>query len=133
MATRQQLVVACRAVGVGVSGNKEDLLVRLLDNPTVAACIGRVAKRTKPRGKTTCDGKICKQVAAPPKKATTPLKGVKNGGTRLSASYYYHTICGGKISRCSPQYILQPNGMFALKRIQIVNGAHGREARWLPV
>lgn len=60
------------------------------------------------------------------------FKGVKNGGCRISASTYFNDICGGKIGRCRPMWILQPSGQTVLKRIKIIQGAHGREPRWIP-
>lgn len=47
-------------------------------------------------------------------------------GCRLSASYYYNVECRGKLSKCCPQYV---HGV--LKRIRIVNGAHGKHPRWV--
>ena len=70
MASRQQFIAACRAVGVGVSGTKDDLLDRLLENETVAACIGRIAKR---KSKATCvKNKTC---IAKKKVETTTYRG----------------------------------------------------------
>ena len=71
-----------------------------------------------------------KQSGRTTNKICSALKGVKNGGQRLSASFYFNVVCDGKISRCSPQWILQPSGEHKMKKIVIVNGAHGREPRW---
>ncbi len=61
----------------------------------------------------------------------TPLKLVKNGGVRLSASWYFNTACGGKLKKCEPQMVLQPSGTYVLKKIRIVNGQSGPEPRWV--
>tara|TARA_Y100000748_G_scaffold303479_2_gene308735 strand:- start:631 stop:1026 length:396 start_codon:yes stop_codon:yes gene_type:complete len=66
-------------------------------------------------------------------KKLTPIKSVKNGGIRLSASWYYNTACGGKLSKCEPQPILQPSGQYIVKKIRIVNGKSGLEPRWVKV
>ncbi len=54
-------------------------------------------------------------------------------GVRLSAAYYYYEVCGGKISLCTPQAILQPDGRTKLKEIRIVNGVSGPQPRWVLV
>ena len=89
--------------------------------------------------------KTAKKIYKKPKSRNTPKqtgktkipslgakwKPVKNSNSkRLSASFYFNHICDGKISRCVPQWILQPDGNEILKKIVIVNGAHGREPRW---
>ena len=65
------------------------------------------------------------------KNKLNPIKAVKNGGVRLSASYYYNVTCNGKISKCEPQAVLQPNGNYIMKKIRIVNGQSGPEPRWV--
>jgi hypothetical protein len=60
-----------------------------------------------------------------------PIKAVKNGGVRLSASWYYNFACDGKLSRCEPQMIRQPSGQYKLKKIRIVEGQSGPEPRWV--
>lgn len=61
----------------------------------------------------------------------TPLKSVKNGGVRLSASWYFNTACRGNLKKCEPQMVLQPSGEYVLKKIRIVNGQSGPEPRWV--
>ena len=61
----------------------------------------------------------------------TPLKSVKNGGVRLSASWYFNTACRGNLKKCEPQMVLQPSGLYVLKKIRIVNGKSGPEPRWV--
>ena len=64
-------------------------------------------------------------------KKLTPVKSVKNGGSRLSASWYYNTACNGRLSMCEPQPIRQPSGEYKLKKIRIVQGQSGPEPRWV--
>ena len=87
------------------------------------------------KAKAKCTNGKCsaRTVTASKMHKLSPLKGVKNGGVRLSASWYYNTACGGKISRCEPQMILQSNGDYVLKKIRIVNGQSGPEPRWVKV
>jgi hypothetical protein len=61
------------------------------------------------------------------------VKPVKNGGQRLSASYYFNVLCGGKMKKCRPQPILQPSGAYVMKQVRIVNGKSGPEPRWVKV
>jgi hypothetical protein len=97
----------------------------------------RVAKReaTKKQAKKACVGKLCKKsrCTATPSQMNKlkPCKNVKNGGVRLSASWYYNTACAGKLSKCEPQFIRQPDGTYKLKKIRIVNGQSGPEPRWV--
>eukprot|EP00966_Prymnesium_polylepis_P078231 1813396-Prymnesium_polylepis.1 len=67
--------------------------------------------RTKDKKKTTSTPKkkmVCKNGVCNPMK-TSPVK-VTNKGARLSASYYYHEMCGGKLKNCKPQIIQEPSG-----------------------
>ena len=58
MASRQQLSDACRAVGVAHSGNKDDLLERLLGDQTVLdAIVGATAAQSSSVAKTTSTSK----------------------------------------------------------------------------
>ena len=75
---------------------------------------------------TLCKGGICKP------KTMAPIK-MTGSGTRMSASYYFHEVCDGKISRCKPQIIQEPSGRKRLKEIKIVNGATGKHPRWVLV
>ena len=72
---------------------------------------------------------VCKNGVCKPMK-TSPVK-VTNKSARLSASYYYHEMCGGKLKNCKPQIIQEPSGRRRLKEIKIVDGAHGKHPRWV--
>ena len=61
----------------------------------------------------------------------TMFKTVKNGGTKLSASFYFNVLCNSKLKRCKPQWILQPDGSEKLKKIKIANGATGWYPMWV--
>ena len=61
----------------------------------------------------------------------SPYKVTKSGGLRLSAASYFYDRCDGKISRCTPQPIVQPDGSVTVKTIRIVEGAHGKYPRWV--
>ena len=124
--TAEILRNACAANGLGTSGSSSVLLARLVN----ASKKPTVTKSMKPM--TSCKGGICKpkgKVGRPlgsknkPKPAAakkhTPVKGTASGGVRLSAAYYFHEVCGGKISRCEPQMITQPDGQKKLKEIQL--------------
>ena len=98
----------------------------------------RAAKReaNKKQAKKACVGKLCKKFSrctATPSQMNKlkPCKNVKNGGVRLSASWYYNTACAGKLSKCEPQFIRQPDGTYKLKKIRIVSGQSGPEPRWV--
>ena len=80
-----------------------------------------------------CSGGVCKKVPAVNKpKTMAPIK-ITGNATRMSASYYFHEICNGKISQCRPQVIQEPSGRHRLKEIKIVNGATGKHPRWVLV
>lgn len=132
--TAEILRTACRANGLGTSGSSAVLLARMFNASAKKAAKTTVSKATKTRApKKKNKGVSAKNVCKP--KTQTPIKTVKNGNgaTRLSASYYFHTLCNGKISRCEPHPIKQPNGQVRLKQIRIVNGAHGKHPRWVNV
>ena len=44
----------------------------------------------------------------------------------MSAAAYFYDVCDGKITRCEPQAIVQPDGRVKLKQIRIVNGPTGK-------
>ena len=50
---------------------------------------------------------------------------------RLNAAYYFHVTCQGKIQRCQPQMIQEPNGLIRLKKLVITKHAHGESPRWV--
>jgi hypothetical protein len=56
--------------------------------------------------------------AKPISKNVKPKKRVAFKGERLSAAYYFHEVCGNKISRCRPQVITEQNGRSKLKEIK---------------
>ena len=121
----EKLRIACEANGLGVSGSSSVLLARLVKG-------GDKKTRTKDKKKTTSTPKkkmVCKNGVCKPMK-TSPVK-VTDKSARLSASYYYHEMCGGKLKNCKPQIIQEPSGRRRLKEIKIVDGAHGKHPRWV--
>ena len=66
-------------------------------------------------------------------KVVKPKKTSAFKGKRLSASFYFHEVCGGKISRCTPQIILDQDGRRKLKQIKIVDGKTGKHPIWVLV
>lgn len=96
--------------------------------------MARLVKASKASG---CKGASCRKPIDKPKKKISsprsPLKGTKSGETRLSAAYYFYDMCDGKITRCQPQMITQPNGRSCLKEIRMVNGVNGKCPRWVNV
>ena len=126
------LRIACEANGLGTSGTSKVLLKRLVaagQNASATKSKATNAKKKKVVTKSTstlCKGGICKP------KTMAPIKMTGNG-TRMSASYYFHEVCGGKINRCKPQIIQEPSGLKRLKEIKIVNGATGKHPRWVLV
>ena len=121
----EKLRIACEVNGLGVSGSSSVLLARLVKG-------GDKKTRTKDKKKTTSTPKkkmVCKNGVCKPMK-TSPVK-VTNKSARLSASYYYHEMCGGKLKNCKPQIIQEPSGRRRLKEIKIVDGAHGKHPRWV--
>ena len=123
----EKLRIACEANGLGVSGSSSVLLARLVK--------GGKTEKKRPKGKKTTTSSpkkkkmVCKNGVCKPMK-TSPVK-VTNKGARLSASYYYHEMCGGKLKNCKPQIIQEPSGRRRLKEIKIVDGAHGKHPRWV--
>ena len=126
----EKLRIACEANGLGVSGSSSVLLARLVK--------GGKTEKKRPKGKKTATSTsspkkkkkmVCKNGVCKPMK-TSPVK-VTNKSARLSASYYYHEMCGGKLKNCKPQIIQEPSGRRRLKEIKIVDGAHGKHPRWV--
>ena len=99
----EKLRIACEANGLGVSGSSSVLLARLVKG-------GDKKTRTKDKKKTTSTPKkkmVCKNGVCKPMK-TSPVKAT-NKGFRLSASYYFHEVCGGKLKNCKAQIIQEPS------------------------
>jgi len=88
-------------------------------------CYGKCTFVPKKGDKTYRGGKTGRKVLPSPYKAT------KDGGVRLSASFYFNVKCDGKITRCRPQWIRQSDGEYKMKRIKICSGKNGPEPRWV--
>lgn len=150
--TAEILRNACAANDLGTSGSASVLLARLVNaskkKPTEtksmkpATPIKKATSNIKDKSNDKSKGKGKGKVGRPlgsknkPKPAAAkykPFKGTASGGVRLSAAYYFHEVCGGKISRCEPQIIKQPDGRNKLKEIRIVQGAHGAYPKWVLV
>eukprot|EP00966_Prymnesium_polylepis_P114484 2645639-Prymnesium_polylepis.2 len=58
---------------------------------------------------------VCKNGVCKPTK-TLPFKS-KDKGFRLSASYYFHEICGGKLKNCKPQKHKVPSSTVEYRRV----------------
>lgn len=115
---------ACKANGLGTTGSSAVMIKRLVSTSKPKTSSNK--KMIKKKKNVTCKGGVCKP------KATSPIK-ISKKGRRLSASYYFHEVCDGKISRCKPQVIQEPSGRCRLKQIKIVNGANGKHPRWVLV
>ena len=135
---------SCAANNLGTTGSSAVLLARLIKSnkktpakstapkKTIGKTSNKPAKKAasakkqpakKPAAK-KCPGGKCK-----PHKA---FKSTASGGSRLSAAYYFYDVCDGKISRCAPQPILQPDGRVKLKQIRLVDGPGGKRCpRWV--
>lgn len=142
MSLAETLRKACAANGLGVSGSADQLLARLCRGSKAGQkkAPRNQTKTSKPKTTKTCKGGACqpgaknKQGAIKKAKAAakrTPFKATKTGGLRLSAASYFYDVCDGKISRCTPQPIVQPDGRVKIKTIRIVEGAHGKHPRWV--
>ena len=125
MSIASVLRLACQASGLGITGSSATLLKRLVSSGR------KKSVQNKPASKKNASTKKLKPVTMPRK--MVPLKGVKGGGSRLSASYYFHNMCDGKISRCKPQVILQPDGRRRLKMIRIVTRGDLTYPQWVNV
>lgn len=153
--TAEILRNACAANDLGTSGSASVLLARLVNaskkKPTetksmkpatpIKKATSNIKDKSndKSKGKGKGKGKVGRPLGSKNKpkpaaaKKHTPVKGTASGGVRLSAAYYFHEVCGGKISRCEPQIIKQPDGRNKLKEIRIVQGAHGAYPKWVLV
>lgn len=109
MSVVSALRFVCQANGLNSSGSRTVLLKRLV-----------AVKKT-----------VSEPQSSKKSPKSTPLKGVRNGGFRLSARHYFYDVCEGKISRCEPQCILQPDGSVRLKKIRMVTRGNVRYARWV--
>ena len=117
------LRLSCHANGLGTSGSSTTLLKRLVG-------AAKKSKSNTPKNKKRTPTKKFKPTITKPR-STVPFKNVKGGGMRLSASHYFHEMCGGKISRCKPQIILQSDGRRRLKEIRIVSRADRIYPQWV--
>ena len=117
------------ANGLGTSGSSAVLLKRLVAAGQNASATKSKATNAKKKVVTKSASTSCKGGIRKPK-TMAPIKMTGNG-TRMSASYYFHEVCDGKISRCKPQIIQEPSGRRRLKEIKIVDGAHGKHPRWV--
>lgn len=125
---------SCAANQLGTSGTSATLLSRLINASKKRKAKNATAPKPtihKPKGKKKTSSGKKKQVASP--KKTTPFKTTTSRGLRLSASHYFYDVCEGKINRCTPQPILQPDGRVKLKNIKIVQGVSGPQPRWVLV
>ena len=137
---------SCAANNLGTTGSSAVLLARLFKSSkkspakpaapkkTIAKTSNKPAKKKpaaaakkqpakKPAAK-KCSGGKCKPHAA--------FKATASGGCRLSAAYYFYDVCDGKISRCTPQPIVQPDGRVKAKQIRLVDGPGGKRCpRWV--
>ena len=117
MKLAETLRLKCAKMGLGTSGTASVLFERLKAHEKKRSS---VLKGKPPSSKTA------KGVVKP--KKTSAFK-----GERLSASYYFHEVCGGKISRCTPQIIPEKDGRRKLKEIKLVNGKFGKHPKWVLV
>ena len=110
----------CAAKGLGISGSTQVLFERL--------------KRFEKKGKAKPGAKPKKNNNKPiSKNVVKPKKLVAFKGDRLSAAYYFHEVCGSKISRCTPMVIAEKDGRSKLKEIKLVNGKSGVHPKWVLV
>ena len=118
MSLVDQLRTKCARKGLGVSGNAQTLLERLM----------RHEKKSKQGPKKKAPAKAKSSYVPKPKKMVAFKK------NRLSAAFYFHEVCGGKITKCSPQLITQADGRQKLKEIKLVTGTNGiRHPQWVLV
>ena len=135
---------SCAANKLGTTGSSAVLLARLIKSSkkpakstapkkTIAKTSNKPTKKKpaaakkqpakKPAAK-KCSGGKCKPRAA--------YKPTASGDCRLSAAYYFYDVCDGKISRCTPQPIVQPDGRIKIKQIRLVDGPGGKRCpRWV--
>lgn len=118
---------ACQANGLGTSGSAVMLLNRLIS----ASKKAKTPAASQPKKKKQATPKKKSPVGITKPRKTVPLKSVRGQGVRLSASHYFHEMCDGKISRCKPQVILQPDGKKRLKEIKIVQRGNLKYPQWV--
>ena len=129
MTTLEVLRIACKANGLSCHGSSAVLVKRLL-----TADVKTKSKTTNAKHKKDCAKLVKRLLTADVKtksKTTNAKHNKMNKGERMSASYYFHEICDGKISRCKPQIVQEPSGRKRLKEIKIVYGANGFHPRWV--
>ena len=135
---------SCAANNLGTTGSSAVLLARLIKSNKKTPAKSTAPKKTiakKTSNKPTKKAAAKKQPAKKPaaKKCTggkckphAAFKATASGGCRLSAAYYFYDVCDGKISRCTPQPIVQPDGRVKLKQIRLVDGPGGKRCpRWV--
>ena len=113
----ETLRLKCAKMGIGTSGTASVLFDRIKMHEKKKS--SKRARQSQPS---------TKKVGVVKPKKTSPFK-----GDRLSASFYFHEVCGGKISRCSPQIIPEKDGRRKLKEIKLVNGKNGKHPKWVLV
>ena len=111
------LRLKCAKMGIGTSGTAAVLFVRIRMHEKKKS-----SKRPRQSPSTRKTAGVVK-----PKKTSAFI------GDRLSASFYFHEVCGGKISRCSPQIIPEKDGRRKLKEIKLLNGKSGKHPKWILV
>ena len=93
---------------------------------------GNYVKANKMAPKTAVVQKKAIAKAAPPKKKVHMYKPASNG-VRLSAAGYFYNTCKGKISKCEPQLILQPDGQsYVVKVIKLDCNGAPKWQKWSP-
>ena len=132
---------SCAANNLGTTGSSAVLLARLIKSNKKTPAKSPAPKKTiakKTSNKPTKKAAAKKQPAKKPaaKKCTggkckphAAFKPTASGGCRLSAAYYFYDVCDGKISRCTPQPIVQPDGCVKLKQILSSTGRAASGAR----
>eukprot|EP00966_Prymnesium_polylepis_P186204 4316408-Prymnesium_polylepis.1 len=117
MKLAETLRLKCAKMGIGTSGTAAVLFDRIKMHEN---------KKSSKVSRKSLSSKTAGGVVKP--KKTSAFK-----GDRLSASYYFHEVCGGKISRCTPQIIPEKDGRRKLKEIKLVNGKFGKHPKWVLV
>tara|TARA_B110001450_G_C17471487_1_gene420370 strand:- start:8 stop:496 length:489 start_codon:yes stop_codon:yes gene_type:complete len=141
MSLSEILRKACAANGLGMSGSAEQLLARLCRASKNTKTTDRKAQKKKSNTSTSnkpkvavnrkvCQGGVCKPAG---KKTQGAIKKAKAAAKRTpyKPTKSFYDTCDGKISRCTPHPIVQPDGQVKIKTIRIVDGAHGKHPRWV--
>lgn len=132
--TSKLLLKICKAHGVAVDGDDEELLDRLYHATPLMVKHSADKKRPTKQQDTSKLSRVTSKIAKKSKaeiQKIKPLQHFKGGGVRLNAAYYYHVVCRGKISECEPQQIQEPNGSVRLKKVGLVKHARGVAPRWV--